>query len=497
MTRMRVLDWLLIVWMGAPWVLAPAAHGCLGDCDGDRRVAINELVVGVNIALDRSALGSCDRFDDGSGRVSVDVLVRAVRNSLAGCPTEPTRTATPSATPETPGVDLRPDSAFTFVPPDPRGCVGDFSEIADPVTRFCVANAGTLAAGAFDVRMSGDLGEEVFRVAALPGSGLECYERAFVGSDLMVTVDSSDEVAERDETNNDAFFEAPPPTLTPPPLCTATASPVYTPTATEEPATHTPTAFPPSPTATPTASPDSTLGATSSPTPDPSSSAEVEALVASVLNQLDDLAGVATGAGGLTGLGSLSGLTIPLPCLNGGTQALGCSDEASGALVTFEYSQCITELEGERIVLNGVMTFATSGSCALDPFGAGASATLRFDGLVETTDLASGESFSVDFDLTMIFTAEESGVLRFSVSGDVEASCVPGVTTIETLEDVVIDGVADCPSAGRFRLTRSGVSQEVAYTNLGGVEIDVDGDGVADLVLPICNDPALEECFTL
>lgn len=59
---------------------------CPGDCDENGTVAVNELVTGVNILLERAAVSACavtDTNDD--GRVTVDELVRAVNNLLDGC----------------------------------------------------------------------------------------------------------------------------------------------------------------------------------------------------------------------------------------------------------------------------------------------------------------------------------------------------------------------------------------------------------------------------
>jgi subtilisin-like proprotein convertase family protein len=60
---------------------------CIGDCDGDRRVAINEVIIGVNIALDQAALATCAAFDaNASGAVEINELVGGVRSALDGCP---------------------------------------------------------------------------------------------------------------------------------------------------------------------------------------------------------------------------------------------------------------------------------------------------------------------------------------------------------------------------------------------------------------------------
>jgi dipeptidyl aminopeptidase/acylaminoacyl peptidase len=76
-----------------------AAAACAGDCNGDGTVAINELVLGVGIALGTAQLGGCAGFDgDGDGAVAINELVGGVNNALAGCSDAtpvPTATATP------------------------------------------------------------------------------------------------------------------------------------------------------------------------------------------------------------------------------------------------------------------------------------------------------------------------------------------------------------------------------------------------------------------
>ena len=59
---------------------------CVGDCDGDQRVTIAELIRGVNIALTNLPLSACEAFDsNGDGAVSVSELISAVNRTLAGC----------------------------------------------------------------------------------------------------------------------------------------------------------------------------------------------------------------------------------------------------------------------------------------------------------------------------------------------------------------------------------------------------------------------------
>lgn len=60
---------------------------CPGDCDGDGQVVINELVLGVGVALGAQPLSACDAFDtNASGGVEINELVAGVRAALDGCP---------------------------------------------------------------------------------------------------------------------------------------------------------------------------------------------------------------------------------------------------------------------------------------------------------------------------------------------------------------------------------------------------------------------------
>ena len=69
---------------------APAAYAaplCAGDCSGDGRVSIDELVLGIDVALNEATAERCSQADpNGDDVVSVDELVSAVNDALVGCP---------------------------------------------------------------------------------------------------------------------------------------------------------------------------------------------------------------------------------------------------------------------------------------------------------------------------------------------------------------------------------------------------------------------------
>ena len=81
----------------------PTVGACVGDCNGDGEVRINELILGVNIALGNAAVSACASFDcpQPLPGVFINCAVEAVNNALLGCrttPVSPTVTATPTHT---------------------------------------------------------------------------------------------------------------------------------------------------------------------------------------------------------------------------------------------------------------------------------------------------------------------------------------------------------------------------------------------------------------
>jgi hypothetical protein len=93
-----------------PFARGAFASACLGDCNGDGEVTVDELIRGVNIALGSLPLSECPVFDGNEdGSVTVDELITAVNNALSGCP--PVATATPTATP----VDVRTPTVLSGV----------------------------------------------------------------------------------------------------------------------------------------------------------------------------------------------------------------------------------------------------------------------------------------------------------------------------------------------------------------------------------------------
>jgi hypothetical protein len=141
------------------------AVNCVGDCDGGGSVTVNEMVVGVNIALDRLPVDACECFDrDGSTGVEIDELVAAVHAGLSECPAVPTATPeAPTATAsmaeppsETPSPALTatptpsPDATDTVVPTSTESatppafptCTGAMMAVSPTPASPCVPTPG-------------------------------------------------------------------------------------------------------------------------------------------------------------------------------------------------------------------------------------------------------------------------------------------------------------------------------------------------------------------
>jgi len=60
---------------------------CIGDCNGDHQVTVNELIQMVNIALGSAAVSTCRSGDpNADGEIAVNEIVAGVNNALNGCP---------------------------------------------------------------------------------------------------------------------------------------------------------------------------------------------------------------------------------------------------------------------------------------------------------------------------------------------------------------------------------------------------------------------------
>jgi hypothetical protein len=69
-----------------PSPVSTVLPACAGDCNGNRTVTVDELIVGVNMALGNTSADTCPAFDrNGDHTVSISELVAAVNAAQSGC----------------------------------------------------------------------------------------------------------------------------------------------------------------------------------------------------------------------------------------------------------------------------------------------------------------------------------------------------------------------------------------------------------------------------
>jgi parallel beta-helix repeat protein len=84
MMTMRRSLWLTLALLAVAG--AAPAQPCPGDCNGDRRVTVDELLTGIGVGLDETVVGACPAFDlDGDYAVAVHELVRGMHSISDGC----------------------------------------------------------------------------------------------------------------------------------------------------------------------------------------------------------------------------------------------------------------------------------------------------------------------------------------------------------------------------------------------------------------------------
>jgi hypothetical protein len=89
----------LILLLASSPALAGNGPSLAGDCDRNGNVALSELILGVNVALDLRPIGQCSALDgNGDGAATVDELLAAVAASFGEVSPTPTETATATRT---------------------------------------------------------------------------------------------------------------------------------------------------------------------------------------------------------------------------------------------------------------------------------------------------------------------------------------------------------------------------------------------------------------
>lgn len=142
------------------------------------------------------------------------------------------------------------------------------------------------------------------------------------------------------------------------------------------------------------------------------------------------------------------------------------------------------ELENATVVIQ-VTTF--SADCVPTVY----TLTLTGPGKLRTPN---GGPVDVDFDGLEIAVDDTGDPIAVAIEGALTAACYGGRVTLKSRPSLLLAGAEICPVAGGVDLTTPSGSARVVYLAGGQVDVDADGNGTTDEVLPSCLSPGLLQC---
>lgn len=523
---------------------ASPAPGCVGDCDGDGDVTVDEIVIGVNIALGAASIDACPDFDPGGdGEVTVDEILRGTAAALDGCPVP-----TPDATTVVPSPTPTPE-------PDPSATPTPSSSPTASPTATLVPTEPPLPTGT----------------------------PTHSPTHSPTPTASATPTATESPTFTLSPTRSPTPTVTTPPTSTMSPSRTATPTFTPLP-TSTPTRAV-TPTFTPSSTPTPTATATVTPASVPGLAQRVAGLVVDSTDVFLALPSLLVTVGTLPSLGiDTGGLALELSCPGGGTFSYSCRSRMAPPAIPPEhrlsFAGCVLAGDGGgSLTTDGVIeatgaagdvcTFASgplafaidslnlvsvigsvattveianwsgaldaeggTGNCDVDAVaaeltgdlqtstvadgvttaGAGiafAATTVALDVTVCDADgvpadytltvdgaasLAAGEgSVAVEFDAWAFHAVLASPATEITVGGGIASTCLGTPASIVTEAALQLGSDAACPDAGQIAVTAAAGTDRVKF-EAGAVSIDVGGDGGVDDFLADCRSPVADQC---
>lgn len=484
---------------GSPTAIPMLPLPCIGDCNASGDVTVNEIIIGVNIALGNTPISACAALDSNNdGEVTVNEIIGAVNAVLNGCPIPPTPTPeteiTPTSGPASPtpttAVDLTatPTAAVTTTAapsvteaaetptPTAIGATGTPTPTAVAVSPTPTASAAATPTGGSPTLASRAAGTIESTTTAfliipdmlsallghLPGSG------SGSGGVTILSVPFSCPNGGGGQLSCDQSFGGFPPSFSPP-VYTATLNSCKTTSSTGAVLTF-----------------DGSLTATGQPGDFCGTIPETATLnIQNLTVQSQSAAGSTTATftdvtAGLTAAcsGDSCACTFDTVTLDiSGTLAV-VSKDAQGAMLS---SMQVAFGNGTTISIS-VNHFAAQ--CVPDIY------TMQIDGAVGlTTNDSTVQTTLVGY---TVHDDATSGQDVVQLSGSITSACLGGTAQLSTLNDIII-GPGVCPQSGAVEVSSDAGTDSVTYVD-GSVQIDLGEDGSVDQSFDSCLDPRLLMC---
>jgi hypothetical protein len=529
----------LVAWFVSYGAAAEAQTVCVGDCNDDGFVFVNELVSGVNIALDRADLDTCPSFDaNDSGAVEVNELVTGVNNALVGCPMigpspTPSDTMGPTETPtSTPTSSLTATATVTVT-------VGTATptDTVDEETPTPTIVVGTSTP-------TGTVTEETPTPTIVVGTSTPTGTVEEETPTPTIVVGTA--------TPTGTVIEATPTQSVPP-------APSATPTATSTPVDGSPTVPPAARIAGSTTVVVNSLGT-------------IPTLISAIANGIDFGGASGGGASGGRDDGGIAAAACPgggtatrtgnlFPNFNLDITLNACRVPTTDGFVTFngrivQSATVLTVNDGTnptpgpltaqyedgtgmptllaeaQVTLTVVGLPALGGDCEITAVtftaagtiatttSAGDSSAMTFMGTTVAVDMivfspscvptayrltftgnaallssALAEPIDVTFSALVFDVLDTTGETEFTISGGMSSPCFGGAATISTQTVLAVPDDEVCPTSGQITATGTANATRVIYNSDQSVGLDTDNDGTVDETFPHCQDPRLYQCL--
>jgi hypothetical protein len=446
---MRLRGLVSLVLFGAillpslPRTVRAQGSDCIGDCGRDGEVTIDDLLVMVSIALGTAPLSSCEAGNaNGDDEITIDEILAAVANALNACPSTPTPTTAQSESTSTPTET----EVETPTPTAPQ---------AQP-TSTPTATPSPTATERVPV-------DQAPAVAARAAVAVKALSVAPLAVSAVV---------------NGIQFGAP--LITDPMLGSAAGTCPRGGTATR---TGSLTSF----------NLSATLSQCAVDTRDGTVTFDGNAAVGgSLLNitlnadvsaTFRDAGGSETSSARMVLMGRVTQIPIPSgQCQLSSLTLLITSGNLSATVPRAGTSQ--VNFQNTTVTLSNIVYDA---NCIPQMY------RLTFNGNAALLT-PGGQPENVTFNMLRMDVDESGSGTFLDASGGMTSSCLGGSVQLSTPERMRVPADALCPNAGHIRVMAGQGVGNVFYRSDMSVEVDLDGDGQAEITAPNCLDPRLLMC---
>jgi hypothetical protein len=447
----------------APSATAPPTIGvCVGDCDSNGVVDVDELAQGLSIGLGQVELTNCGAFDlNGDQKVTVDELAQGVRSAVNGCIQAPTPTATVG------GTQMATATPTATHVPTPTGTTGvGTTPTATPMT------TGPSVAS----RAAGTVESSSVALLAIPNALsalLSQVSQLSGGAASLVTIPFTCPVSGNGTLSCDQTISIGIPPVFGPPTFTATLN-------------------------------NCVVGGGAGTQLTFNGTVQIMGQDGDLCAQIPTSAGIQFPSLTIESKGAAGTTTATLTNVKGSIDLFCSQDQCQCSYDTVDLgltgSIAIVAKDSVGTTVSSTQATFQDGSSIL--IGVSQYGDQCVPTIYEMT-VDGGVNFLTDgnsLDATLVgYTMDDdatSGTNMIDVFGTVLSDCfgLGGAVDLSTTTTLSVPGGVVCPTAGAVQASSGDSVDLITYTSGGGVQVDLGNDGTVDNSYDKCTDPRLFQC---